>query len=175
MRIVALDTETTGFNTYRDRIVELALVELNPALEPIGQWVRRFNPGIPIPPRATAHHGIRDQDVAGLPPFRAHAARVQSCLAGATLVAYNGTRFDIPLIDCELRRANQPGLRGVRIVDPLLEFRRQVPHTLTGALQYYCQKRHERPHAALSDVEAMLDVLRAQVRQGPVEVWLGAA
>ncbi|HLE47897.1 MAG TPA: 3'-5' exonuclease, partial [Candidatus Thermoplasmatota archaeon] len=66
-RLVALDLEPTGFNVYRDRIVEFCFIELDADLCELGRWTRRVNPGVPIPAAATAVHGIRDADVVHLP------------------------------------------------------------------------------------------------------------
>ena len=45
---VVFDLETTGLNPATDRIVEMALVKLLPDGSR-DSWVRRLNPGIPIP------------------------------------------------------------------------------------------------------------------------------
>ena len=66
--LVVFDTETTGTNPRSDRIVEIACVKIHPD----GRretWVKRINPGMPIPAGSTAIHGIRDADVEGLPRF----------------------------------------------------------------------------------------------------------
>ena len=57
------DLETTGLSTTSDRIIELALIRVSPQGDVL-ERVRRFNPGMPIPPDATAIHGITDEDVA---------------------------------------------------------------------------------------------------------------
>ena len=69
-----LDVETTGIDPAVDRVVECALVELDQDrnLEPSTiqeedclDWEALFNPGIPIPPEASAVHHITDEDVKG--------------------------------------------------------------------------------------------------------------
>jgi DNA polymerase-3 subunit epsilon len=124
---------------------------------------QRLNPEAPIPAAATAVHGIRDQDVQDSPRFRDVAARVQGFLRGHTLIAYNGKRFDIPVLHRALREAGQPGIRGNPILDPYLLFTQDAPRTLTAACQYYLGLAHPKAHESAADVQAMLDVLRMQL------------
>ena len=56
-----LDTETTGVNPLTARLVTCHL-----SIPMYGcEWDWKINPGIPIPPGASAVHGIYDADVAG--------------------------------------------------------------------------------------------------------------
>src|SRR3990172_9378295 len=68
--LVFFNLEITGTDTVNDRIVEISLVKLYPvSREEINTF--RINPGIPIPPEASAIHGIRDEDVKDKPTFSA--------------------------------------------------------------------------------------------------------
>ena len=60
--IIFFDLETTGTDIAKDRIVELSVTKFFPDGSQETK-TRRFNPGIPIPPEATAVHGITDDDV----------------------------------------------------------------------------------------------------------------
>ncbi|MDD5720632.1 MAG: exonuclease domain-containing protein, partial [Candidatus Krumholzibacteria bacterium] len=54
--LVCFDLETTGIDVQRDRIVQIALIRI----EPTGQrrsFTSLVNPGVPIPAAATAVHG----------------------------------------------------------------------------------------------------------------------
>ena len=67
--LVVFDLETTGTDPATDRIVEISALRL----ETDGSRsikTRRLDPERPIPPGATAVHGIRDDDVRGAPTFR---------------------------------------------------------------------------------------------------------
>lgn len=66
--IIFFDLETTGVDTARDRIVEVSMIKIMPDGEEITR-TRRLNPGMPIPPEATAVHGITDDDVRDCPTF----------------------------------------------------------------------------------------------------------
>lgn len=115
-RLLYLDLETTGTDPESDRIVELAAARHGEDREPV---VRRYHPGRPIPPGATAVHGISDRDVAEAPAFAEEAARIQALVEGRVLCGYNIRSFDTVMLDRELRRAGQQGidLDEVREVD----------------------------------------------------------
>ena len=67
--IAFIDVETTGVKPNSDRIVELSMLKISPSGEREYKS-HRVNPGIPIPPEATAVHGITDDDIADEPLFR---------------------------------------------------------------------------------------------------------
>ena len=60
--LVVFDLETTGTNTSKDRIVEIALIKIFPDGK-TEEKCRRINPGIPIPIESSLVHGIYDKDV----------------------------------------------------------------------------------------------------------------
>ncbi len=163
-RFLALDTETTGTNRRKDRIVELFILEVDETLDPGASLLQRFNPGIPIPAEATAVHGIRDEDVRDAPPFRRLAPRIQNLVADSPLIAFNGLTFDLPLLHEELARAGQAGLDpNQTVIDPYRLFVEDHPRTLAGAVRHYLGRDHDGAHSAEGDVRAMLDVLRVQL------------
>lgn len=163
-RTFALDIKSTGVNPARDKIIELAIIEVNDQLQEIGTRTWRFNPGCPIPPGATRVHGITDDDIAAKPFFRQHATRVQRLLERNTVIAYNGTRFDLPLLQRELIDAGQPGItQQASIVDPYRLFQQDSPRTLSDACRYYGGSAPLKAHAAEHDARAMITVLQEQV------------
>lgn len=66
--LAVFDIESTGIMPQRDRIVEIAVLKIFPDGRS-QNTVRRLNPEMPIPPGATAVHGITDADVADCPTF----------------------------------------------------------------------------------------------------------
>jgi len=66
--LIFFDTETTGVNIVKDRIVELGAIKIYPD-GTRETYYQRFNPGIPIEPGATKVHKITDEMVAHEPPF----------------------------------------------------------------------------------------------------------
>lgn len=106
LRVVVLDTETTGLDATKDKIIELAMLRLEVDLAtglPVGD-VEVFDeledPGMPIPPEVRALTGISDADVAGK---RLDAQRVAAMLDGVDLVIAHNAGFDRPF--CEARFA----------------------------------------------------------------------
>lgn len=186
--LLGFDTETTGVDTARDRIVTAALVTrtlpgtAGPGSTAVRTWC--LQPGVPIPPASTAVHGVTDAAVraAGL-PARVGLEQIARTLAaglraGGTVVAFNAG-FDLAILDAELARHALPSLSerlgaSVRaVVDPLVLDRALVPRrsgkrtlgALTGA--YGVVPAAGGLHTADVDVLATLDVLGEMVRRFP--------
>ena len=84
--VVFFDLEATGTAPERDRIVEVALLRR----EPDGQektFSSLVNPGVPIPPEATAIHKITDEMVRGQPSFVQVASKILDFIGDCDLAA----------------------------------------------------------------------------------------
>ncbi len=93
--VVFFDLETTGINITHDRIVEISFVKVHPGgKEEIKS--RRINPEMPIPPQATAIHGITDDDVKDCPTFRQVARSLADQLEGCDLAGFNSSVATCP-------------------------------------------------------------------------------
>jgi DNA polymerase-3 subunit epsilon len=161
--LAVVDLETTGLDPREDRIVEFAALILAPGARP-GRCSRLIHPGRPIPPEATAIHGIADQDVAGAQPFAAIAPRLARLLEGADLAGYNIARFDLPFLRAEFRRAGvEFAIAGRAVVDVQRLYHRLEPRDLGAAVRRYLGREHEGAHEALDDAEATAAVLDAQL------------
>lgn len=165
--LAVFDLETTGTDPARDKIVEIALVRVDPdglrtAL------TRRINPGRPIPAEATAVHGIRDEDVAAAPAFGQIARELLDTLADADLAGFNVRRFDVPLLDREFRDAGfDLALAQRRIVDVMTIFHKKEPRDLSAAVRFFLGRDHAGAHGAEADVTASLEVLESQLARYP--------
>jgi DNA polymerase-3 subunit epsilon len=163
--LVVLDLETTGTDPARDKIVEIAVVRLEPGGNRSAR-TRRINPECPIPPDATAVHGIRDEDVREEPPFPRIARSLLEFLEGADLAGFNLRRFDGPLLEREFRDCGLDlQLDRRRIVDVMTIFHRMEPRDLSAAVRFYLGREHEGAHGAESDTDATIDVLEAQLER----------
>ena len=92
---VVIDVETTGLDPATDAVVEIAAVRYRPKDEVIGPvWQTLVNPRRPIPPTASAIHGITDAMVAHAPgPDEAWLEFHRFVGEDAILVAHNAA-FD---------------------------------------------------------------------------------
>lgn len=161
--IAFLDIETTGINVSTDRIVEISVLKISPNGRE--EWLStRINPGMPIPQKSTAIHGITDQDVAGSPTFKDIAKNLSAFLEGTDLAGYNAIKFDIPVLAEEFLRVNIDfNFRKRRYVDPQVIFHRKEQRTLGAAYQFYCRKELSNAHSSKADTEAAYEVLKAQL------------
>lgn len=163
--LVFFDLETTGLDLKKDRIVELALIKMTPHGDVL-ERVRRFNPEMPIPPEATAVHGISDADVADEEPFCRRARGLARILEGCDLSGFNVRRYDVPLLVAEFKRCGVPfSLEGRRIVDVQNIFHREEPRDLSAAARFYLGREHEEAHTALGDIRTSAAVLGAQLER----------
>ncbi len=161
--IAFFDLETTGVDPAKDRIIEIAIVKLNPdgSRE---SYVKRINPERPIPAETTAIHGISDEDVKDAPTFKQLAHEIFNFIKNCDLGGYNSNKFDIPCLAEELLRAGvNVDFKKRKLVDVQQVFYKMEPRTLSAAYNFYCQKEHKNAHAALADVEATIEILEAQL------------
>ncbi len=161
--LAVLDLETTGVDPKVDRIVEISVLKLAPGAEP-DHRTRRVNPGVPIPPEASAVHGITDDDVADMPTFRAIAPGLARYLDGCDLCGFNILKYDLRLLAAEYNRVDVAfPIAGRKVVDACHIFHRREPRDLSAAYRFYCGLDHEGAHGAAADVLATLAILDAQV------------
>jgi DNA polymerase III subunit epsilon len=162
-----LDLETTGLSIVSDRIVELAVIRISPQGDVL-EAVRRFNPGIPISPEATAVHGITDAHVAAEQPFSARARSLAELLDSCDLGGFNIRRFDLPVLLAEFRRAGVPfSVKGRRLIDAQVIFHREEPRDLSAAARLYLDREHQEAHTALGDIRTTAAVLTSQLQRYP--------
>lgn len=161
--LVFFDLETTGIDPARDKIVEICVLRVEPDGSRESR-TRRINPGRPIPPAASAVHGIRDEDVATEPAFRQIARGLLDFLRGADLAGFNVARFDLPLLDREFRDAGLDlELSDRRVVDAMTIYHRKERRDLSAAVRFYLDREHEGAHTAEADVTATEEILDAQL------------
>jgi len=163
--LVFFDLETTGLNLRTDRIIELAFIKITPQGD-VMERVRRFNPGMPIPPEATAVHGITDADIADEAPFCQRARALLDHLADCDLAGFNIRRFDVQMLIAEFQRCGMDfDLTGRRVIDVQNIFHREEPRDLSAAARFYLGREHEEAHTALGDIRTSAAVLGAQLQR----------
>ncbi len=165
--LVFFDLETTGINIVSDRIVEISYLKIYPDGREESK-TRRINPEMPIPPQATAVHGITDEDVKDCPPFKSIAKSLAAQIEGCDLAGYNSNRFDIPLLAEEFLRVDVDiDLMKRKFVDIQTIFHKKEQRTLAAAYKFYCDKDLEDAHSAEADTKATYEVLKSQLDRYP--------
>ncbi len=161
--ICFFDLETTGIDVAKDRIVEISIFKVFPnGNKESKTWL--VNPTIPIPPQATAIHGISNEKVANEPTFTALASQIHNMIKDSDLAGFNSDRFDIPLLAEELLRAEVDFDMKNRVsVDVQTIFHKKEERTLSAALKFYCGKSLENAHSAEADTMATYEILKAQL------------
>lgn len=165
--IACIDLETTGINITKDKVVEIAIIKVQPNGERENK-VLRINPEMPIPAEATEVHGIKDEDVANLANFKKVANEIKQFIENCDLCGYNSNRFDFALLTEEFLRAGiDIDLKNRKMLDAQQIFIKQEPRNLTAAYKFYCNKDLENAHSALADAEATFEILLAQIERYP--------
>jgi len=168
--LAALDLETTGINPLEDRIVQAALMFVEPD-GTIGakSWIDIVDPGVEIPAGASEVHGITTETA------RAHGIHPADALGQISelldeiveraipLVIYNAP-FDWPLLIAEARRHNL-AMPPVLIIDPLV-IDRAMDRYRRGSRKLKDVARHydyalDRAHDAEADAVAAVAIARA--------------
>lgn len=161
--LAVIDIEATGMNLGADRIVEIAIVRLNPNQS---RQVKRklVNPQIPIPHAVTQIHGITDEIVKDAPPFKQIANEIRQFIDHCDLAGYNSNRFDIPLLMEEFLRVGiDLDMKGRRLLDVQKIYHMMEQRTLSAAYKFYCEKDLDGAHGAEADALATCEVLAAQI------------
>ncbi len=103
-----IDTETTGLDPAKARIVEIAAVPLkHGTLEESAALRRLVHPGVPIPQTASAIHGIDDLGVAAAPGFATIWPEFIAAISGAVLIGHT-LGFDLAVLKRECARTGLP-------------------------------------------------------------------
>ncbi|MFD3451322.1 exonuclease domain-containing protein [Streptomyces sp. NPDC058691] len=173
--LAAFDTETTGVDVERDRVVSAALVVQDAPHAPPRTTGWLIDPGVPVPEGARAVHGLDDAylQANGRRPGpvmeeMARALADQAAL-GVPLVVMNAP-FDLTLLDRELRRHRGTALDGYlvrgplrvldpRVLDKYVDRYRKGRRTLTDLCAHYGVALTD-AHDASADALAALALVR---------------
>lgn len=100
---LVVDLETTGFDPYADRVVEVAAVKVGARINPKLVLSTLVNPERPIPSCASDYHGLQDDDVASAPAFADIIPTLHSVMANRVLAAHNA-KYDMAFLEAEFGR-----------------------------------------------------------------------
>ncbi len=162
---VVIDTETTGLDPKKARIVEIAGVRIVAgALESHTVFRRLVQPGEPIPAAATRIHGIDAVRVADAPVFSDVWPEFSS-FVGSSLVIGHSVGFDLAVIKRECERAQTTWTRP-RTLDTRLLAEVIAPdladHSLESLAEWLDVEVGER-HTAIGDATTTARILLAML------------
>ena len=163
--IIIFDLETTGTWVEKDKIVEIGMVKL--MSDGTRQtYVKRVNPGMPIPRNVSRLININDDDVKDAPPFKDIAKEVTEFIGDSDLGGFNILRFDLPILERELYGAGFSFYWRERdIYDAQKVYHIHEKRDLTAAYKLYCDKELENAHSALGDAEATVEIFDSQIKR----------
>ena len=110
IRVMVIDTETTGTNKDTDAVIEIGavVVEVDSQTGQLGRVIDVFSgledPGFPIPPESTAIHGITDDMVKGKRFDEVHLNRL---LENVHLIVAHNSGFDRPFLERRFKQFEQ--------------------------------------------------------------------
>ncbi|HYI25473.1 MAG TPA: exonuclease domain-containing protein, partial [Thermomicrobiales bacterium] len=95
-RFVAIDTETTGINPERDRLIEVAIVVYGPEGE-IDRYSQLIDPGRKLPLDIVRLTGITDDMLAGAPSIDEVRSTIRNQIGTLPIVGHN-VDFDVEML-----------------------------------------------------------------------------
>ncbi|MGW4028359.1 DEDDh family exonuclease [Streptomyces sp. NPDC004838] len=154
-----VDVETTGLRPHQHRVLSVAVLTLNAAGEPTGEYSTLLDPG--VDPGPVHIHGLTPQRLRGAPTFEQVADRVGELLRDRVMVAHNA-QFDYDFLAHEFARARSWLPVSQRLCTLTLNRRVSPP---TGDLKLASLAAHygvpqQRAHDALDDARVLAGVLR---------------
>ncbi len=157
------DTETTGLNVRRDRLVSLGgLACHGPEPQDLPPLDFLVHPGMKIPPTATAIHGISDAMVATAPSLPLVWPSLQLSWQGRVMIGHN-IAYDLALLHHEAERHRLPFHPPAAALDLGLLYAGLKPRAATITLEHVATEfgiSVNGRHTALGDAEACLGIWR---------------
>lgn len=178
-KVAMLDLETTGLSVDKDLIVEIAILlydfKEGKTIETLHHYV---NPCVHIPDVTSKVHDVYDKDILKAPTFEEICGDVLDILSKADFCcAYNGIRFDYPLLYNEICRnylGELPKSLDRTWIDPLLIFRHKSFEQVFGEaksmrlvdIASVLGIENKKAHNAFEDTVAMTKLVVACVNDG---------
>jgi DNA polymerase-3 subunit epsilon len=170
MRIVILDTETTGLNPASgDRIIEIGCVEMVGRRLTDRTFHYYINPERDIDAGAFAVHGLSREFLSDKPVFSNIVEQLIEFVDDAEIVIHNAA-FDLGFLDNEFALLKRPPFRNLasKVTDTLLEARQMFPGK-RNSLDALCERfsisnQHRTLHGALLDAQLLAEVYVSMTR-----------
>lgn len=170
--LAIVDIETTGGSVTRDRITEIAIIEIDE--RGVREWSTLINPLVPIPKMIQGLTGITNEMVASAPRFEQVAKEIVTRLQSKTFVAHN-VRFDYGFIRNAFAELGYP--LSLELLCTVKLSRALYPehkrHGLEAIIQRFGINTDAR-HRALADARAIYQFLRIAADDKPGETFMTA-
>ena len=158
---VILDTETTGLSAEKDRIVEIACVELNNHIPTKNIFHTFLNPEIKVSADAFSVHGYSDEFLSNKPKFKDIVKDFLNFIKDKKLIIHNAD-FDLGFLNNELKRLNIKPILKSDILDTLQVARSKFPG-VGNSLDALCKRfkisiEAREKHSALLDCHLLSKV-----------------
>ena len=160
---VVLDTETTGLSIEKDRIVEIACIELDDHLPTKNLFHTFLNPeGVKVSEDAFEIHGYSNEFLNDKPKFREIARDFIQFIEGKKIIIHNAD-FDLNFLNKELRSLNLEIINKQNVIDSLTLAREKFPGATAKNLTSLCKKfkidtSSREKHSALLDCKLLSKV-----------------
>jgi DNA polymerase-3 subunit epsilon len=159
LRYAVLDVETTGLHAPSDRVLQIAVTQME-ADGSLGRtWSTLVDPG--CDPGPVHIHGITRERLAGAPRFDTVVGHLSGLLAGRVMVAHNAA-FDWRFLAAEAHRAVHRLPVSTRLCTLALSRRLDLPtpSLSLAALAAHWGVTQARPHDAEDDTRVLTEILR---------------
>ena len=158
---VILDTETTGLSADKDRIVEIACIELNNHIPTKNIFHTFINPETKVSADAFNVHGYSDEFLSNKLKFREIAKNFLDFIKDKKLIIHNAD-FDLGFLNNELRRLNIKPILKSDVIDTLQIARSKFPG-VGNSLDALCKRykinvEAREKHSALVDCHLLSKV-----------------
>lgn len=155
-----LDTETTGFDASRERVIDVGIIRVRNG-EVVEEYQTLINPGQKISKETRQITKITNKMVEDAPDFSQIAGKVRELLRGAIFVAHN-VEFDYGFIGHEFLRIGEkfqaPRLCTVKLSQFIYSgYTRHNLDSIAARMRIDIQKRHR----AYDDAKAIFEFYKA--------------
>jgi len=160
---VVLDTETTGLSIEKDRVVEIACIELYDHLPTKKLFHTFLNPeGVKVSKDAFEIHGYSNEFLNDKPKFKDIAKDFIKFIEGKKIIIHNAD-FDLNFLNKELRSLNLEIINKQNVIDSLTLAREKFPGGTAKNLTSLCKKfkidtSSREKHSALLDCKLLSKV-----------------
>jgi len=160
---IVLDTETTGLSIEKDRIVEIACIELDNHIPTKNLFHTFLDPdGVRVSDDAFEIHGYSNEFLKDKPKFKDIAEDFLQFIKGKKIIIHNAD-FDLNFLNKELRNLNLEIINKQNVVDSLILAREKFPGATLKNLTSLCKKfkidtSKREKHSALLDCKLLSKV-----------------